>query len=84
MSLGYELGATVLTGALQRRADGTWCVGGRELDDVLVDWEGREVAFVAGVLGTSAGPARTCRVCGTEYQGQACPRCREIRKRLRG
>jgi hypothetical protein len=84
MSLGYELGAIVLDGTLQRRADGTWWIGDRELEDVLAGWEGREVTLVADVLGQTAGPAQVCRVCGTEYQGNACPRCREIRKRLRG
>lgn len=84
MSLGYELGAAVLTGDLQRRADGTWWIGDRALEDVLAGWEGCEVALVAGVLGQGAGTAQICRVCGTEYEGNACPRCREIRKRLRG
>ena len=37
MSLGYELGATVLSGALQRRADGTWWIEDRALEDVLAD-----------------------------------------------
>jgi hypothetical protein len=84
MSLGYELGATVLTGTLQRRDDGSWWIGDRALEEVLVGWEEREVTLVAGALGQAAGVTRTCRVCGTEYQGHACPRCREIRKRLRG
>lgn len=84
MSLGYELGAAVLTGDLQRRADGTWWIGDRALEDVLASWEGQEVALVAGVLGQGSGTSQICRVCGTEYQGHACPRCREVRKRLRG
>jgi len=84
MSLGYELGATVLSGALQRRADGTWWIGDRALEDVLAGWEGRKVTLVADVQGLVAGPVQVCRVCGTEYEGHACPRCREIRKRLRG
>jgi hypothetical protein len=84
MSLGYELGATVLMGALERREDGRWWIGDRALEDVLSDWENREVTLVAGVLGQSAGVSQVCRVCGTEYEGHACPRCREVRKRLRG
>ncbi len=84
MSLGYELGATVLAGALQRRADGSWWIGDRALEDVLAEWEGRHVTLVADVLGQSAGTTQVCRVCGTDYQGHACPRCREVRKRLRG
>jgi hypothetical protein len=84
MSLGYELGATVLMGALERRADGSWWIGDRALEDVLSGWENREVTLVADVLGQSAGVSQVCRVCGAEYEGHACPRCREVRKRLRG
>jgi hypothetical protein len=84
MSLGYELGATVLMGALQRRADGSWWIGDQALEDVLAGWENQEVTLVASVLGQSAGETHVCRVCGTEYEGHACPRCREVRKRLRG
>jgi rubrerythrin len=84
MSLGYELGAAVLTGALQREADGSWRIGDQALEDVLAAWEGQEVVLVADALGAAAGPTQICRVCGTEYQGHACPRCREVRKRLRG
>jgi len=84
MNLGYELGATVVMDVLQRRADGSWWIGDRALEDVLAGWEGREVALVADVLGKSAGVTQICRVCGTEYEGHACPRCREVRKRLRG
>lgn len=84
MNLGYELGATVLMDVLQRRADGSWWIGDRALEEVLAGWEGREVALVASVLGRSPGVTQVCRVCGTEYEGHACPRCREVRKRLRG
>jgi len=84
MSLGYELGATVLDGVLERRADGTWWVGDRALDDVLADWDGCDVTVVAAAQGQTVGPTQVCRVCGTEYTGHACPRCREVRKRLRG
>ena len=84
MNLGYELGASVLMGALQRRPDGGWSIGDRALEDVLASWEGREVTLVADVLGQSAGVTQVCRVCGSEYEGHACPRCREVRKRLRG
>ena len=84
MNLGYELGATVVMDVLQRRADGSWWIGDRALEDVLAGWEGREVALVADVLGQSVGVTQVCRVCGTEYESHSCPRCREVRKRLRG
>ena len=84
MNLGYELGATVLMGVLQRRPDGSWAIGERALEDVLSGWENQEVALVADALGQDRGVTLVCRVCGTEYEGHACPRCREVRKRLRG
>ncbi len=84
MSRGYELGATVLNGTVQRQVDGTWFVGDRPLEDVLAALEGQEIALVAGAIGEGAGVKHICHVCGTEYEGHACPRCREIRQRLRG
>jgi hypothetical protein len=84
MNLGYELGTTVSMGVLQRQPDGSWKVGDRALEEVLASWENQEVVLVADVLGQSAGMTQVCRVCGTEYEGHACPRCREVRKRLRG
>lgn len=84
MSLGYELGAAVLTGVLQRREDGSWWLGDRALEELLAEWQDREVTLVAALLGQNTGAVQICHVCGTEYQGHACPRCREVRRRLRG
>jgi hypothetical protein len=84
MSRGYEMGATVLNGTVERAADGTWLVDGRSLELVLADLEGQEIALVAAVIDDGPGVKQLCRVCGTEYEGHACPRCREIRRRLRG
>jgi rubrerythrin len=84
MSRGYEMGASVLNGAVERRADGTWLVDGRPLEQVLVGLEGQEVALVAAAISEEPGVRHLCRVCGTEYEGHSCPRCREIRQRLRG
>jgi hypothetical protein len=84
MSRGYEMGATVLNGTVERAADGTWLVDGRSLDRVLADLEGQEIALVAAAISEGPGVKHLCRVCGTEYEGHACPRCREIRRRLRG
>jgi hypothetical protein len=47
MSRGYEMGATVLNGTVERAADGTWLVDGRSLERVLSDLEGQEIALVA-------------------------------------
>ena len=84
MSRGYELGATVLNGTVERRIDGTWLVDGRSLEDVLAAIEGQEIALLAAAISADPGVQRICRVCGTEYEGHSCPRCREIRRRLRG
>ena len=84
MSRGYEIGATVLNGTVERTADGAWLVDGRSLEQVLVALEGQEIALVAAPIHEGPGVKQLCSVCGTEYQGHACPRCREIRRRLRG
>jgi hypothetical protein len=84
MSRGYEMGATVVEGTVQRRVDGTWGVGDRSLDDVLRALDGEEVVLVLATVQEGRGKKRLCRVCGSEYEGYECPRCREIRQRLRG
>lgn len=84
MSRGYEMGATVLNGTVERRTDGTWLVDGTPLEQVLAALEGQEVALVAAPISEMPAAKHLCRVCGTEYEGHACPRCREIRRRLRG
>jgi rubrerythrin len=84
MSRGYEMGAAVLNGRLERRADGVWAVDGRPIEEWLRAMEGREVAIVAAEITEGASARRICRVCGTEYEGHECPRCRQVRQRLRG
>jgi rubrerythrin len=84
MSRGYEMGATVLNGMVERRADGVWLVGGKPLAQVLDALLGQEVTLVAAAISEEPGIVHLCRVCGTEYEGHSCPRCREIRQRLRG
>ena len=84
MSRGYEMGTVVLNGIVQRQDDGTWTVDGRSLDEWLGGLEGKEIVFVAAQVQEGRGQARICRTCGTEYEGNNCPRCREARRRLRG
>ena len=84
MSRGYEMEAVVLSGAVRRQGDGTWMVGDRALDEILTSLEGVEIAAVIAQVSGGRGKGRTCRVCGTEYEGNECPRCRQIRQRLRG
>ena len=84
MSRGYEMGAAVLNGAVERAADGGWLVDGRPLEQILSELEGQEVTLLVAAISEGPGAKRLCRVCGTEYQGHTCPRCREVRRRLRG
>ena len=84
MSRGYEMEATVLSGVVRRQADGSWVVGDRALDEMLMTLEGEEVAVVIAQVSGGYGKGHTCRVCGTEYEGNECPRCRQVRQRLRG
>jgi hypothetical protein len=84
MSRGYEIGATVINGDVTQSADGEWLVDGRPLDRILAELEGQEVTLVVAAISEGPGVKHLCRVCGTEYEGHACPRCREVRRRLRG
>ena len=84
MSRGYEMGATVLSGVVQRQPDGTWAIGDKPIEEWLVAAEGLEAIAIAATVGESGGRTRVCPVCGTEYQGYDCPRCRQARQRLRG
>ena len=84
MSRGYEGEAIVLNGVVEQQADGTWMVAGRPVDDLLRDLDGKEILVVVAEIAGKAGARRTCRTCGTEYRGHECPRCREVRRRLRG
>ncbi len=84
MSRGYEMGATVVNGTVQRQADGTWMVADRPLDALLSALDGQEIVLVVAELAEGRGQKRVCRTCGTEYEGYECPRCREVHRRLRG
>jgi hypothetical protein len=84
MSRGYEMEATVLSGVVRRQGDGSWTVGDRALGEILIALEGEEVAAVIAQVSGGHGKGHTCRVCGTEYEGNECPRCRQVRQRLRG
>ena len=61
MSRGYEIGATVLNGTVERTVDGAWLVDGRSLEQVLVALEGQEVTLVAAAI--REGPATRRRCC---------------------
>ena len=84
MSRAYEMGASVLSGTLQRGEDGAWTVDDKPIEEWLAEMEDHEVTIVAATVGESKGTTRRCQVCGTEYTGYECPRCRQARQRLRG
>ena len=84
MSRAYEMGATVLNGTLRRREDGLWTVDDKLIDEWLGTAEGQKVTIVAAMIAQGSAKRRTCHVCGTEYEGYECPRCRQVRRRLRG
>ena len=84
MSRGYEMGAKTLNGSLERQTDGVWVVDDVPMDEWLQAMEGRQVVIVAAEVHSGHGETRVCPVCGTEYEGYACPRCRQARLRLRG
>jgi hypothetical protein len=84
MTLGYEMGAKVLNGTVHREADGTWTLGGQDIEQWLQSLEGQEVVIVGSGISEGRGQTRVCRTCGTEYEGHECPRCRAVHRRLRG
>lgn len=84
MSRGYEIGATVLNGLVERRADGTWLVAGQPLEEWLRHVEGQEVLLMAAQISAERGARRVCPTCGAQYEGYECPHCREVHRRLRG
>lgn len=82
----YEMDLGVSQGILHRdAASGEWKVGDRSLDRWLESYAGKDVVLIAACL-EDERPLETqvCRTCGTEYVGSQCPRCREVRRRLRG
>lgn len=85
-SAARELDSGVVEGRLQRDPEsGEWRVGETQVDAWLARYEDEEVVLVVTSLDDDRPmPQKTCRTCGTEYRGVNCPRCREIRIRLRG
>ena len=82
----YELDSSILQGRLHRDpSTGIWKVGDTSLDVWLTQYGDEEIVLIATSLDDERPmPVKTCRTCGTEYQGTHCPRCREARIRLRG
>lgn len=85
-SAAYELDSSVVEGRLHRSAEGDcWTVGEAELSEWLAQYDGQEIVIIVSSLEDDRPmPLKVCRTCGTEYKGAECPRCREVRIRLRG
>ncbi|MDY6877583.1 MAG: hypothetical protein SWK90_15480 [Chloroflexota bacterium] len=85
-SAAYELDSGVIEGYLHHNAEGgQWMVNDAELDEWLSGYDGQEIVLIAVSLEDDRPIAsKVCRTCGREYIGIECPRCREIRVRLRG
>ena len=86
VSAAYELGSGVIEGRLHRNAaDGRWMVNDAKLNEWLAGYDGQEIVLIVASLDDERPlTPKVCRTCGTEYVGIECPRCREVRIRLRG
>jgi hypothetical protein len=85
-SAAYELDSGVVEGQLHHSAeDGRWIIGDVKLNEWLAPYDGQEIVLIAASLEDDRPvPPKVCRTCGSEYRGAECPRCREVRIRLRG
>lgn len=78
-------GAVVVRGRLSHDEEGHFCVGDRDLSDLLEQREGNElIVILATVSDSQRQQFRQCGVCGRDYLGPECPHCAEVRARLRG
>ena len=80
----YEMGADVLRGQLAKSAgDSGWTIGDTRLDAWLERYADQELIVIIAPVGAKASGKQVCGTCGAEYSGNQCPRCREVRQRLR-
>jgi len=60
-------------------------VNDAKLNEWLSRYDGQEIVLIVVSLEDDRPMLpKVCRTCGREYVGIECPRCREIRIRLRG
>jgi len=80
------MGAEALRGVLERNESGRWTISYIEVESWLSRFEGQEVVLAVAAIDekTPMAYVRTCRTCGNEYEGRACPHCEAVRRRLRG
>jgi hypothetical protein len=84
-SQAIDMGAGALRGFLHRGQEEEWIVGSTDVNAWLGRYEGLELILLAVPIGErGTGEMKTCRTCGREYEGDACPHCQTARKRLRG
>ena len=80
-----KTGAKVLGGQLSMR-DGSFIINQTDVNELLESLIGQNVFLVVGSVEVDApeNELRTCLTCGRDYVGQECPRCANVRSRLRG
>ncbi len=84
-SQAIDMGARALRGVLHRGEAEKWIVGSTDVNVWLGRYEGFELILLAVPIGEGETPGvKTCRTCGREYEGDACPHCQTARERLRG
>jgi hypothetical protein len=84
-SQAIDMGAGALRGFLHRGEAGEWIVGSTDVNGWLGKYEGFELILLAVPIGEGeTAEMKTCRTCGREYGGDACPHCQTARERLRG
>jgi hypothetical protein len=84
-SQAIDMGAGAVRGFLHRGEAEEWIVGSTNVNTWLRKYEGFELILLALPVGEQGtAEIKTCRTCGREYEGDACPYCQTARKRLRG
>jgi hypothetical protein len=84
-SQAIDMGAGAVRGFLHRGEAGEWIVGSTDVNVWLGRYEDFELILLAVPIEERGTPRmKTCRTCGREYEGDACPHCQTARERLRG
>ncbi|MEM7032924.1 MAG: hypothetical protein AAF629_25465 [Chloroflexota bacterium] len=81
---GSKLGITVIGGNLYKEGD-HYSVNKIDITALLEELVGQNIVLVvSGVEDDAETEVKTCMTCGNEYTQDACPRCANVRSRLRG
>ncbi len=80
-----EMDARILRGILTIGPEGA-AVDGTNIQAWLEQHADAELMLIAAPVADSKfiDEVRSCHRCGRDYMGEACPRCQEVRARLRG